>query len=71
MNTDNDLYVLQYSESQGCFHIETVGLMLDKNLGIYLNRRKVDYIPLAIAATVDELRQIRERLISERDKVSD
>ncbi|EBZ9516038.1 hypothetical protein EH138_17795 [Salmonella enterica subsp. enterica serovar Eastbourne] len=66
ISTPTDLYVLLYSESQKCFHIETVAAMVDKNVRMYLNGKSGDYVPLAFGATVEELREIRHQLVGKR-----
>ncbi|ECC9707406.1 hypothetical protein DS660_24635 [Salmonella enterica subsp. salamae] len=71
MASSADLYVLLYSQSQNCFHIETVAAMIDKNARMYLDGRRGDYVTLAIGSTVEELREIRHRLVEQRgDSVS-
>ncbi len=62
-----DCYVLMYSQSQDCFHIEKASAMLDKNLSIFLKGRSVDYLPLAFGYTVEELHEIKRALIKQRD----
>ncbi|WP_440495098.1 hypothetical protein [Serratia sarumanii] len=66
MEIKGDFYVLMHSESQGCFHIEKMSVMLHTNLGIFLKGKTVDYLPLAIAATIDELQEIKARLTARR-----
>lgn len=63
------MYVLLYSESQGCFHIETVAAMIDKNVRMYLDGRRGDYVTLAFGSTVEEMRDIRRQLVSRRGNV--
>ncbi|HEI6987380.1 TPA: hypothetical protein SK300_002472 [Yersinia enterocolitica] len=67
MEIKGDFYVLMHSETQGLFHIETMGDMLYKNVGIFLKRKTVDYIPIAAAATIEELQEIKSRLIETRN----
>ncbi|WP_140919056.1 hypothetical protein [Limnobaculum xujianqingii] len=69
MEIKGDLYVLLHSQTQGCFHIEKMGVMLRKNVNTFLSGNKVDYIPLAIAATIDELEEMKANLIEARAKV--
>lgn len=66
MDIKDDVYVLLYSESQSCFHIEKLGLMLRNNYRIFVNGRKVDYIPLAIAGTPEELDRVQDDLAKAR-----
>ncbi len=66
MNLIEQIYVLGYSESQQCFCTETLDITLDKNLKTFLNGRYTDYVPLAIAGSLEELHEIRSRLETER-----
>ncbi|ECJ2444976.1 hypothetical protein FNI96_20875 [Salmonella enterica subsp. diarizonae] len=69
MASSADLYVLLYSESQKCFHIETVAAMIDKNVRMYLDGRSGDYVTLTFGSTVEELREIRRQLVEKRGDV--
>ena len=69
MDIAGEVYVLLYSESQSCFHIEKMGIMLRNNYRIFVNSRKVDYIPLAVAHTIDELEAVKAELVKARAKV--
>ncbi|HEY3984986.1 hypothetical protein [Cedecea sp.] len=68
MDIQGDFYVLMHSQLQGCFHIEKAGVMLDKNVRIYLRGSGADFIPLMFAATIDELLEFKAQLISEKEK---
>ncbi|QSZ84725.1 hypothetical protein FYK26_09330 [Escherichia albertii] len=70
MASSADLYVLLYSESQKCFHIETVSAMIDKNVRMYLEGRSGDYVTIGIGSSVEELREIRGKLIEMRHGVA-
>lgn len=50
----NDLWVAEYSVSQGCFHIHTVESMMKKNLSAIVERRSSDYLPFAVCKNSDE-----------------
>lgn len=54
MAVNNEMFVVEYSVSQGTFHIETVKDMLKTNIEIALRETAVDYIPLFFTATKDE-----------------
>ncbi|UMR98590.1 hypothetical protein AOY87_10100 [Escherichia coli] len=69
MASSADLYVLLYSESQKCFHIETISAMVDKNVRMYLDRRSGDYVTLAFGSSVEELREIRRHLVARRGDI--
>ena len=44
----NDLWVAEYSVSQGCFHIHTVESMMKKNLSAIVEKRSLDYLPFSV-----------------------
>lgn len=64
------MYALLYSESQRYFHIETVAAMIDRNIRMYLDNRRGDYVTLAIGSTVEELREIKRQLVEKRADVA-
>ena len=67
MNYDDlkELFVVSWSKSQNCFHIEKFDSMLDANSKIFMKDATVDYIPLAIAGTHEEAFEI-SKLIKEK-----
>ncbi len=67
MNLIEQIYVLGYSESQRCFCTETLDITLDRNLKAFLSGRCTDYVPLAIAASLEDLHEIRSRIEAERN----
>ncbi len=69
MASSADMYVLLYSESQKCFHIETVSAMVERNVRMYLDGRSGDYVTLAFGSSVEELREIRSQLVEKRGDV--
>jgi hypothetical protein len=62
--TDND-WVLEYSEQQCGFHIQTVKQMVEKNLGHHLDGSHLDYVPLGIFPSAREANDFRRRIIDE------
>ncbi len=68
MASSADMYVLLYSASQDCFHIETVAAMVESNILRYLEGRKGDYITLAFGSTVEELYEIKRQLVTRRNR---
>ncbi|EAA7933076.1 hypothetical protein ID86_27365 [Salmonella enterica subsp. enterica] len=70
MATPIKMYALLYSESQRYFHIETVAAMIDRNIRMYLDNRRGDYVTLAIGSTVEELREIKRQLVEKRADVA-
>ncbi len=65
------MYALLYSESQQCFHIETVDSMLNKNLHIYLKGKSCDYFTLAIGSTIEEMQAVKRQLVAKRAETPD
>ena len=51
MNLRGTAYVLEYSFSQRCFHVETLAEALETNARAFAENRRVDYIPLGIYPT--------------------
>ncbi|MBA2503119.1 MAG: hypothetical protein H0V27_09590 [Pyrinomonadaceae bacterium] len=51
-----EMFVVEYSRSQNCFHVESVGEMLAKNRRMLLDGESIftDYIPVALFATEQE-----------------
>ncbi len=62
MNQTSPAYVVEWSPSQQQIHIFTVEEMLEKNLGLYLKDKQVDYFPLAFAASHAEASKICREL---------
>ncbi|MBE0071482.1 hypothetical protein FOT46_07240 [Citrobacter freundii] len=67
MASSADLYVLLYSESQKCFHIETTSAMIRKNLRMYLNGKSGDYVTLAMGSSRDEMHDLRRQIVAARN----
>ncbi|EBY2669465.1 hypothetical protein GB832_18660 [Salmonella enterica] len=67
MASSADLYVLLYSESQGCFHIETASAMIRKNLRMYLTGKSGDYVVLAMGSSRDEMHDLRRQIVAARN----
>jgi len=69
----SDYYVLEWSDDQKCFHVHTLGDMIQKNSDIYINGSKTDYVPIAIGRDYEELSKIKtklfQKLIREHDKI--
>lgn len=58
----NKLWVVEWSESQQSFHIDTIEKMLKRNTSAFLSERKTDYKPLAFAESQDEAIELRKQL---------
>ncbi|ECD3235395.1 hypothetical protein EZW88_13985 [Salmonella enterica subsp. enterica serovar Bredeney] len=67
ISTSTDLYVLLYSQSQNCFHIETASAMIRKNLRMYLNGKSGDYVTLAMGSSRDEMHDLRRQIVAARN----
>jgi len=51
-------YIIEWSPTQGLFHVHTPEEMFDKNRRAYYNRDKLDWLPIAVAADFDEANKI-------------
>ncbi len=63
-------YMFCYIANRECFHIETVSSMIDKNVRMYLEGRSGDYVTIGIGSSVEELREIRSKLVEMRHGVA-
>jgi len=57
------LYVVEYSASQGCFHIHQVEDMLETNLRTFVRSTQPGYIPIAIVETHEQAGEIIETIL--------
>jgi len=57
----NDQFVMLWSQSQNCFHIERVRDMYDANAMAFREDRRMDYVPLHIG-TEDECHALASKL---------
>ncbi|KAA6039300.1 hypothetical protein F3I30_23485 [Pantoea sp. Bo_34a] len=64
--SSSDTYVLLYSASQDCFHIEKVSAMVEKNILRYLESRKGDYLALAFSPNTEDLLKVSRQLAEKR-----
>jgi hypothetical protein len=60
-------YVVGWSEQQKCFHIETVEEMLLRNRRNFERCSKVDFVPLAFAASFADANEIAEKYRQKRN----
>jgi hypothetical protein len=44
----NDLYVIEFSRSQGAFHVERLSDVILTNWDLFARRRLVDYVPIGL-----------------------
>lgn len=58
----DDIWVVEYSESQKCFHVETIKEMVDRNIDLMFKSKLVDYVPLMLSPGIHEANQFIEKL---------
>lgn len=63
-----NIYVLEYSPSQGCFHIETLNEMLNGNLSNLFRNNNADYIAISISTDREKLYCLSDQLKQLRDE---
>ena len=61
----NELWVVEYSVSQGQFHVETLDVILTQNATAFVENLDAsrDYVPLAIATSHERAKEEMRRLI--------
>lgn len=52
-----EVFMLEWSASQKCYHISLVEDLLDINCEARMSNKALDYIPIAISDDPDELKQ--------------
>ena len=57
-----DQYIIEWSPKQGLFHVHTPEEMFEANRHAYYNGYKLDWLPVAVAADLDEAINIVEIL---------
>lgn len=65
-----DGFVVLWSPDQNQFHVETINEMLESNIRIYLQQKRVGYIVLSFADSAEEAHQIIEMFEESRAKVA-
>lgn len=71
MESINNQYVVEWSEKQGCFHINDLKGMIQSNYRAYLAARKMDYIPLFFTDTTEKAHSFVARMKKERARHND
>lgn len=72
-----DVWVLLWSQRQGCLHIETLDRTFKSNWAAFAEDRSMDYVPLIIGdrelidAQADELHALIDDRAAAREKVRD
>lgn len=56
----NNIWVLEYSIPQGCFHRETLGAMLQSNRDCIARGFQPQYVPIAFARSPEECFKLSE-----------
>ena len=70
MEITESTYVVLWSPSQKCFHVETFDSMLATNRKIFAEQNKGDYIILSLARSHDEASEIVLKLRMSRPVTS-
>lgn len=63
-----DLSVVEYSPSQGAFHVESVKEMVQNNLRVFFGESVNDYICIGIFEDEDELQTFLDRVYEIREQ---
>ncbi len=61
-----ETYVITWSTSQKCFHIETIKQMLATNQHAFKHKSELDFIVLGFAATNEAAQAIADTLRAQR-----
>ena len=56
------VYVLEYSGSQQCYHIEDLESMVEANMRAFLQGRLSDFMVIAIASDINRLDRLIEKI---------
>ena len=62
MENFNKSWVVEWSESQQSYHIDTIEKMLNRNINAFANGRKTDYKPLIFAESQSEAVKLKKQL---------
>lgn len=46
-----EIYIVEYSMNQECFHVHSAEDMIQKNMKTIMNRVPIDYIPIGVFLT--------------------
>lgn len=57
-----ELWTVEWSSSQGCFHIDPLKRTLERNLMAFIEKRSNDYQILVLAKSQDEAHQLASNL---------
>jgi len=61
-----EVWVVEWSESQQCFHVDLLDKSLETNTRNYLEGRKTDFVPIGVFATAEEATSYTETMKSQR-----
>lgn len=63
-----EIWVVEYSKTQGCFHVTTLEDSVEKNRRMYDNDANNDYQIIALADTFEEAHEIARELRKQEEK---
>ena len=49
-----DMWIVEYSSDQGCFHVQRLSETLRSNMSMVLRRTSNDFLPIALAESREE-----------------
>jgi hypothetical protein len=49
-----NIHVVEYSVSQGCYHLDTLDAIIMKNTMNVMDERSIDYVPIGFFKSYDE-----------------
>ena len=62
----DDMFVVEWSEQQGFFHIDKLCKSMTKNIRDYIDRRPLNYVIIGIVSDEDEANDMIDQLEAER-----
>ena len=71
MDLEPDIWVVLWSATQRAVHIDTVQKMLESNRAAFNERRRTDYIVMAVTNSRERADEIAEDLKRRRDEPPD
>ena len=71
MDLEPDIWVVLWSATQRAVHIDTVQKMLESNRAAFNERRRTDYIVMAVTNSREKAEEIADDLKRRRDEPPD
>lgn len=59
----NELYVLEWSQKQKCFHIETLDEMQKRNFAAFRENRNTEYIPIMLCESRKDAHKFADKFM--------